>query len=107
MNGMRRPRQRTAYAIDWDGDLVVDRAIPIGLGLVEALVAGFSAPDASYIGVRLSVGRDGSVELKVESDAKSAEVGLPDKVMRGLANQLGAAASTEGGGGILLWRFLP
>lgn len=103
--GLRRPRQRAAYAIDWNGELLVDRAIPLGLGLVEALIAGFSSPDASYVGVRLSAENEGLVELKVESDAAPTEAGLPDKVMRGLASQLGAAASHDGGGEILVWRF--
>jgi hypothetical protein len=45
--------------------------------------------------------------LRVESDALPAEAGLPEKVMRGLANQLGAEASPQAGGEILGWRFHP
>ena len=107
IGGLRRPRQRVAYAIEWSGELVVDRAIPLGLGLVEALIAAFSAIEAGYIGVRLAAGEDGLVELRVESDATPAEMALPEKVMRGLANQLGAASAADGGGEILLWRFQP
>jgi two-component sensor histidine kinase len=107
IGGLRRPRQRAAYAIEWGGELVVDRAIPLGLGLVEALIAAFSAIEAGYIGVRLAASEDGFVELRVESDTTPAEMALPEKVMRGLANQLGATAAEGGGGGILLWRFQP
>jgi two-component sensor histidine kinase len=107
IGGLRRPRQRVAYAIEWSGELVVDRAIPLGLGLVEALIAAFSAIEAGYIGVRLAAGEDGLVELRVESDAAPAEMALPEKVMRGLANQLGAVSVADGGGEILLWRFQP
>jgi two-component sensor histidine kinase len=107
IGGLRRPRQRAAYAIEWSGELVVDRAIPLGLGLVEALIAAFSAIEAGYIGVRLAAGEDGQVELCVESDATPAEMALPEKVMRGLANQLGAGSAKSEGGEILLWRFRP
>ena len=104
---LRRPRQRVAYAIEWDGELVVDRAIALGLGLVEALITAFSAIAAGYIGVRLAADEGGSVLLRVESDAAPAEMPLPEKVMYGLASQLGAAAAEGGGEQILLWRFQP
>ena len=107
IGGLRRPRQRAAYAIEWSGELVVDRAIALGLGLVEALIAAFSAIEAGYIGVRLSAGDDGQIELRVESDATPAEMALPEKVMRGLANQLGAVARDGDGGQILSWWFQP
>jgi two-component sensor histidine kinase len=107
IGGLRKPRQRVAYAIEWAGELPVDRAIPLGLGLVEALIAAFGAYDVSYVGVRLAAGEDGAVELRVESDALPAEADLPQKVMRGLANQLGAEAIPARGGEILGWRFHP
>ncbi len=105
VGGLRRPRQRVAYAIEWDGELVVDRAIPLGLGLVEALIAAFSAADAGYIGVELSPDDDGYIRLRVESDAAPTETGLPEKVMRGLSNQLGAAVLAGEAGEIIVWRF--
>ena len=103
--GLRRPRLRVAYAIEWNGELVVDRAIPLGLGLVEALIAAFSAADAGYIGVEVVADESGSVQLTVESDAAPTETGLPEKVMRGLANQLGADVLTGRAGEIIVWRF--
>jgi two-component sensor histidine kinase len=107
IGGLRGPRQRVAYAIAWEGELIVDRAIPLGLGLVEALVAALSAADVSYVGVRLAANESGEVQLRVESDAAPAETGLPARVMRGLASQLGAVASSEDAGEILDWRFQP
>ena len=107
IGGLRKPRQRVAYAIEWSGELSVDRAIPLGLGLVEALIAAFGASDAGYIGVRLAADEEDAVRLRVESDALPAEAGLPEKVMRGLANQLGAEAGPQEGGEILGWRFHP
>jgi hypothetical protein len=85
---------------------VVDRAIPLGLGVIEALIAAFGASEASYIGVRVAA-LEGAVELRVESDAAPVGPGLPEKVMRGLANQLGATATSGEGGEILVWRFHP
>jgi two-component system, sensor histidine kinase PdtaS len=107
VGGLRKPKQRVAYAINWSGELVVDRAIPLGLGLVEALIAAFGAFEVGYVGVRLAADEDGSVQLIVESDSAPAEAGLPEKVMRGLANQLGAEASAARAGEILNWRFRP
>ena len=107
IGGLRRPRQRVVCSIDWDGELVVDRAIPLGLGLVEALIAALGAAEAGYIGVRLTAREDGAVELTVDSDVVPAEAGLPDKVMRGLANQLGVDGFAHDGGEILRWRFRP
>ena len=107
IGGLRRSRQRVAYDIAWEGELIVDRAIPLGLGLVEALVAALSAADASYVGVKLARLDGGEVRLSVESDALPAETGLPARVMQGLASQLGAITSKGDAGEILDWRFQP
>ncbi len=66
---------------------------------------GVRRVDAGYVGVRLAAGEDGAVELRVESDAVPAEADLPQKVMRGLANQLGAEPLPRRGGEIFGWRF--
>jgi two-component sensor histidine kinase len=102
---LRRPRQHVVCAIDWEGELVVDRAIPLGLGLIEALVVAFAAPDANWIGVRLAADADGLIEVKVESNGRRNDVALPEKLVRGLANQLGATLSTPRPGEIALWKF--
>ena len=105
--GLRRPRQRATSHIGWDGELVVDRAIPLGLALVEALVAAFDAAEITYVGVVLSRDAVGFVEISVEVDAAPASSGLPEKVMRGLAAQLGATSAPPSRGMILKWRFAP
>ena len=91
VGGLRRPRQRVAYAIEWNGELVVDRAIPLGLGLVEALIAAFSAAGRELCrraGSRPT--RRARSSCAWSPTPLPTETGLPDKVMRGLANQLGA-----------------
>ena len=105
--GLRRPRQRATSHFGWDGALVVDRAIPLGLALVEALVAAFGAPEVGYVGVVLTRDEAGWVEISVEADAAPAAAGLPEKVMRGLAAQLGATSAPPSSTIILRWRFAP
>ena len=104
---LRRPRQRVVYAIDWSGSLVVDRAIPLGLSLVEALIVAFNAMDASYIGVLLQETDDGFVQLRVESDSATGETLAPGKVVVGLANQVGAALLPAAERQVAVWRFAP
>jgi len=107
VTSLRRPRQRVVYAIDWSGTLLVDRAIPLGLSLVEALIVAFNAPDASYIGVLLQETDDGFVQLRVESDSSTGETLAPGKVVIGLANQVGAALLPASERQIAMWRFAP
>jgi two-component sensor histidine kinase len=104
---LRRPRQRVVYAINWSGSLVVDRAIPLGLSLVEALIIALDAPDASYIGVLLQETSDGFVQLRVESDSATGETLPPGKVVVGLANQVGAALLPASEQQVAAWRFTP
>jgi two-component system, sensor histidine kinase PdtaS len=104
---LRRPRQRVVYAINWSGSLVVDRAIPLGLSLVEALIVAFNASDASYIGVLLQETDDGFVQLRVESDSVTGETLPPGKVVVGLANQVGAALLPAAERQVAVWRFAP
>jgi two-component sensor histidine kinase len=107
VTSLRRPRQRVVYAIDWSGTLVVDRAIPLGLSLVEALIVAFNAPDASYIGVLLQETDDGFLQLRVESDSAAGETLAPGKVVVGLANQVGAALLPAAERQVAVWRFAP
>jgi two-component system, sensor histidine kinase PdtaS len=104
---LRRPRQRVIYAIDWSGTLVVDRAIPLGLSLVEALIVAFNASDATYIGVLLQETEDGFVQLRVESDSARGETLPAGKVVVGLANQVGAALLPAAERQVAVWRFAP
>lgn len=105
--GLKRPRQRVSIEVDWEGELIIDRAIPLGLALVEALVASLEPLDASSVGVRLIADAESGVEILVEADATPSTPGLPDKVMRGLAAQLGATTAPFSPGVILHWRFVP
>jgi len=107
IGGLRRPRQRATCQLDWDGDLIIDRAIPLGLALAEALIVALNPTDVANVGVRLTIDAAGEIELWVEADAAPSAPGLPDKVMRGLAAQLGATPAPFSPRVILHWRFVP
>jgi len=105
--GLRRPAQRVSCDVRWDGELIVDRAIPLGLALVEGLIAAFEEPTMSQLSAKLAIEADGAVEIVIVADAAASASGLPEKVMRGLAAQLGATPAPFSHGVILRWRFVP
>ncbi len=102
---LRRPYQRTTALLEWDGELIVDRAIPLGLGMVESVIAGIEATGATDVAVRLRPTEEGQVELIVTTDGARAEDQPPDRIMAGLASQLGATRMPLSPGQALVWRF--
>ncbi len=104
---LRRPNQRTTAGFEWDGELDVDRAIPLGLGMVEAIIAAIGGARATFVAVRLFPTEQGEVELIVRGDGACAEDQPSDKIMTGLAGQLGATPETRAAGDVLVWRFAP
>lgn len=102
---LRRPYQRATALLEWDGELVVDRAIPLGLGMVESVIAGIEATGATIVAVRLRSIAEGQVELIVTTDGARAEDQPPDRIMAGLASQLGATRMPLSPGQALVWRF--
>ena len=107
IGGLRRPRQRTVVRIDWDGELIVDRAIALGLGLVEGLIAAFDSLEAEFVGVTLTANDDGRISLRIECDGEVSRLEMPQKILNGLANQLGATPMTASPDLVLGWVFTP
>ena len=103
---LRRPYQTATADIEWEGELDVDRAIPLGLGMVEAIIAGIEAAKTTTIAVRLFPTDEGRIELIVKADVAPVDDQPPEKILIGLAGQLGAtdARATDD---ILAWRFAP
>ena len=103
---LRRPYQTATADIEWEGELDVDRAIPLGLGMVEAIIAGIEAAKTTTVAVRLFPTDEGRIELIVKADVAPVDDQPPDKILIGLAGQLGAtdARATDD---ILAWRFTP
>ncbi len=103
---LRRPYQTATADIEWEGELDVDRAIPLGLGMVEAIIAGIEAAKTTTVAVRLFPTDEGRIELIVKADVAPVDDQPPDKILIGLAGQLGAsdAQTTDD---VLAWRFAP
>lgn len=104
---LRRPYQSVTAVFEWDGELDVDRAIPLGLGMVEAIIAGIDGARATFVAVRLCPTPQGEVELIVSADGARADDQPSEKIMTGLAGQLGATPETRTTGEVLAWRFAP
>ena len=85
--------------------LVIDRAIPLGLAIVESLIAGMSADGAHVVMVRIDQLEDLHVEIRIWTDG-ALRIGEPNaKLLAGLALQLGAIVDDPGPGTVLHWRF--
>jgi two-component sensor histidine kinase len=104
---LRRPYQNATAIFEWEGELDVDRAIPLGLGMVEAIIAGIDGARATFVTVRLCPTGEGEVELIVSADGSRADDQPSNKIMTGLAGQLGATPETRTAGDVLAWRFAP
>jgi two-component sensor histidine kinase len=85
--------------------LVIDRAIPLGLALVESVMAGLAAEDAHHVSVRIGELDDRWVDVCIGTDGALAPDRPNAKLMAGLALQLEARVETLDAGTILRWRF--
>ena len=100
-----RPGLRLELKADLHSALMIDRAIPLGLALVESVLAGLEAEDAHLVVVRIGDLDDLRVELRVSTDGLLAADRPNPKLMAGLALQLDAAVETPDFGTIIRWRF--
>jgi two-component system, sensor histidine kinase PdtaS len=102
---LRRPDQWIEASINADLGLVVDRTIPLGLGLVEAVIAGLRADQARLVRITLSALPDGHIQLVVTTDGEAKQVMPPLKIIAGLAAQIEAEVRKPSGHQILHWTF--
>ncbi len=100
-----RPGLTLELNADVSAALVIDRAIPLGLALVESVMAGLAAQDAHLVSVRIGELDDLRVDLRVETDGALAPNRPNAKLMAGLALQLEASVESLDVGTILRWRF--
>ncbi len=101
----QRPGLALELKADVDAALMIDRAIPLGLALVESVLAGLAADDAHVVAVRIGELDDLRVELRVSTDGTLAPDRPDAKLMTGLALQLDASVESADVGTILRWRF--
>ncbi len=91
--------------ISGDPALVVDRVIPFGLALVEAISAALAAHAEAVVSVSVRDVNDGELLLRISTSADQPVHAPTPKIMSGLAAQLGAVQSSQSPGDILCWRF--
>ena len=100
-----RPGLEVELKPDVHAALMIDRAIPLGLALVESVLAGLEAEGAHLVSVRIGDLDDLRVELRVSTDGVLAPDRPNPKLMTGLALQLDATCESPDVGTIIRWRF--
>ncbi|MBV8105110.1 MAG: hypothetical protein JO223_10900 [Hyphomicrobiales bacterium] len=100
-----RPGLQLELKADVHSALMIDRAIPLGLALVECVLAGLEAEDAHLVVVRIGDLDDLRVELRVSTDGLLAADSPNAKLMAGLALQLDATVESPDVETIIRWRF--
>ena len=100
-----RPGLDIELKSDVHAALMIDRAIPLGLALVESVLAGLDAEDAHLVSMRIGDLDDLRVELRVSTDGVLGDDWPNAKLMAGLALQLDATVESPDIGTIIRWRF--
>jgi two-component sensor histidine kinase len=90
---------------DVRGALMIDRAIPLGLALVESVICALALDDAHVVLVRFDEDSDFRVEVAISTDGTLPPDRPNPKLMAGLALQLEANVERADPGVILRWRF--
>jgi two-component sensor histidine kinase len=85
--------------------VMIDEAIPLGLALVECVMAALEAEGARVVAVRLAELEELQVEMRISTDGALGDSAPNAKLMAGLALQLGARVETPDPGSVILWRF--
>lgn len=97
--------RKISASVEPNSLLVLDRAIPLGLAIIEAITGALAASSVMHIGIRLQPTESGEMALTVTIDDMFATVALPLRLMAGLQSQLEASAEPCAGDELLNWRF--
>lgn len=84
--------------------LIVDRAIPLGLAIVEAVSAGLKADKCKTISVTIHL-QDNVADLMIGCDQPLGAHVPPARIMAGLASQIEAGQLAPSDAAFLHWRF--
>ena len=106
-SSLRQKDQWIDVKVETAASLAVDRVIPFGLILVEAIIAGLRASDAQLVRVRVATINDGGVEVIISTDGILKKGSPPPRIIAGLAAQLEATSHTAASGNFLQWTFMP
>ena len=85
--------------------LMIDEAIPLGLALVECVMAALKADGAHVVAVRLAELDELQVEMRISTDGDLGTNAPNAKLMAGLALQLAARVEDPDPGSVVRWRF--
>ena len=99
------PVTKITTSIETDAQIVLDRAIPLGLAIIEVITAALGTVGIMQIGIRITKTEADDVSLVIMIDDVFACVLLPINLMRGLQSQLCAHAEPCADDQILNWRF--
>jgi two-component sensor histidine kinase len=105
MASLRKTGQWISVEALTHGVLSVDRAIPFGLAIVEAVLAGLRANGTSMLRVVVQPTDKGALNLIVEGDAPPCPDDPNPKILRGLSLQLEAQVLQPEGDQIINWVF--
>ncbi|OYU50444.1 MAG: hypothetical protein CFE31_02505 [Rhizobiales bacterium PAR1] len=97
--------RKISASIEPNSLLVLDRAIPMGLAIIEAIIGAIGAESVMHIGIRLQPTESGEMALTVTIDDMFATIALPFRLMAGLQAQLEAHAEPCAEDELLSWRF--
>lgn len=86
--------------------LIVDRAIPLGLAIVEAVSAGLKADKCRTISVTINL-QDDVADLMIGCDQPLGTQVPPARIMAGLASQIEAEQLAPSDAAFLHWRLKP
>lgn len=96
---------RIGILIEADARMTLDRAIPLGLVIVETITGALGAEGVQHIDIRISAAGAECTVLRMSTDDIFATIALPLRLMAGLQGQLGAKAMPCAENEILNWQF--
>ena len=97
--------RKISASVEPNSLLVLDRAIPLGLAIIEAITGALGAESVMHVGIRLQPAGPDEVALTVTIDDMFATVALPLRLMAGLQAQLEARAEPCAEDELLNWHF--
>jgi hypothetical protein len=83
--------------------LPFDKAIPLGLAIIEAAIVGLSVTPAGEISLRVEPDQPDQVHATLSLPAHAEAIPAPSRVMQGLCAQLGAEQRPASPGIVLDW----
>jgi two-component system, sensor histidine kinase PdtaS len=98
-----RRSQRVVGSFDVSGALDIDRAIPLGLSIVEVVFTCLRTENCRTVQVLAREPSRYAAELVLTMDGDARTLNLSDRVLRGLRQQLGALADQPLAGEQLRW----